>query len=48
MRHVRNAYKILVRKNQWKDHSEHIGVDERIILEWILGNQGGKLWIGRI
>jgi hypothetical protein len=26
-----------------RDHSEDLGVDERIILEWILGKQGGKM-----
>jgi hypothetical protein len=30
-------YKILVRKPKWKDHSENVGVDVRIILEWIFG-----------
>jgi hypothetical protein len=25
-----------------KDHSEDIGIDGRIILEWILGNRVGK------
>jgi hypothetical protein len=28
------------------DHSEGVDVDERIILECILGKQGGKLWTG--
>jgi hypothetical protein len=27
-----------------KDHSENLGVKGRIILEWILGKQDGKLW----
>jgi hypothetical protein len=30
------------------DHSEEISVDEKIVLELILGKQGGKLWIGFI
>jgi hypothetical protein len=30
------------------DHSEDLGVDGKIILEWILGKQGGKLWTGFI
>jgi len=29
-----------------KDHSEDLVVDGRIILEWILGKYGGKLWTG--
>jgi hypothetical protein len=31
-----------------RDNSEDVGVDGRIILEWILGKQGGKLWTGYI
>jgi hypothetical protein len=31
-----------------RDHSENIGVDVRIILEWILGKQGEKVWTGYI
>jgi len=27
-----------------RDHSEDIGVDGKIILEWILGKQGGAAW----
>jgi len=27
-----------------RDHSEDLGVDGRITLEWALGKQGGKLW----
>jgi hypothetical protein len=29
-----------------RDHSEDIDVNERTILEWILGKQGGKVWTG--
>jgi len=28
------------------DHLEDLGVDGRIILEWILGKYGGKVLIG--
>jgi hypothetical protein len=28
-----------------RDHSEHLGEDGRIILEWILEKQVGKAWI---
>jgi hypothetical protein len=31
-----------------RDGSEDSGGDERIILEWILGKQGGKVWTGCI
>jgi len=34
---MRSAYKILER-----DHSEYLGVDGRIILEWILRKWGGE------
>jgi hypothetical protein len=33
---MRNAYKILVGKPEGKTHSEEVGVDVRIILEWNL------------
>jgi hypothetical protein len=36
MGEVRNVYKILVGKLKGRDHLEHLGVDERIILECIL------------
>jgi hypothetical protein len=29
-------------------HSEYLGIDWRIILEWTLGKYGGKLWAGFI
>jgi hypothetical protein len=32
---MRNAYKILVGNLRGRDHSEELGVAERIILEWI-------------
>jgi hypothetical protein len=33
---MRNAYKILVGKLKGKDHTEDLGIGERMILEWIL------------
>jgi len=27
-----------------REHSEHLGIDGKIILEWILGKQCGKVW----
>jgi len=38
----------LVGKPEGENHKEDLGVDGRMISEWILGEQGGKLWIGRI
>jgi hypothetical protein len=37
MGEVRNAYKISVGKPKGRDHSEDLGEDGRIVLEWILG-----------
>jgi hypothetical protein len=31
-----------------RDNSEKLGVDGRIILEWMLGKEGGNLWTGCI
>jgi hypothetical protein len=33
---LRYVYKILVEKHEGKSHSEDLGIDVRIILEWIL------------
>jgi len=32
------------KKLKGEGHSEDIGLDGKIILEWILEKQGGKLW----
>jgi hypothetical protein len=37
MEKVRNAYNILVRKPEGKRQLGNLGVNRRIILEWILG-----------
>jgi hypothetical protein len=36
---VKNAYSILVENLKERDHSEDLGVDGNIILEWILGKE---------
>jgi len=46
MKQMRNAYS--ARKTKRRDHSEDVGIYERIILEWILGEQSGKAWTGFI
>jgi hypothetical protein len=33
---MRNAYKILLRKPEGKNHLEDQGIDGRVILKWIL------------
>jgi hypothetical protein len=46
---MRNAHKITVGKcERKKNNSEDLGIDGNIILGWILGKQGGKLWTGLI
>jgi hypothetical protein len=40
---MRNPYIILVEDLKDRDGSEDLGVDGRIILEWILGKLGGKV-----
>jgi hypothetical protein len=42
------AYRILAGKTHGKDHSEVLGADERIILEWISVGKDGKVWTGCI
>jgi len=37
MHTIRHAYKILARKPEGRDPLEDLSVDEKIILEWILG-----------
>jgi hypothetical protein len=48
MAEMRNAYKILVGNPERRDHAEDLGVDERIMSEWILGKEAGKVWTGCI
>jgi len=48
MGEMRNAYSNLVRKPEWNRSLGGLGVDGKIILEWILGKYGGKAWSGFI
>jgi hypothetical protein len=41
---MRSANEILARKQEWKRQLGDIGVDERIILKWILQKYGVK-WV---
>jgi hypothetical protein len=43
---VKNAHKIFVGNLNEGDHSEDLGIDGRIICEYILGKYGGKFWTG--
>jgi len=43
MAEMRNAYKILVRKPEGKRPHRRLYVDGRIISEWTLWKQGGKV-----
>jgi hypothetical protein len=45
---MKNAHKILVGKPEGNRPIGRPGVDGRIILEWILGKQGGKVSNGCI
>jgi hypothetical protein len=29
-----------------RDHSDNLGINGRIVLEWILGKYSGKVWTG--
>jgi hypothetical protein len=42
MGEMRNTYSVLVGKSERKNHSEDLGVDRRIILEWM--KQGVRVW----
>jgi hypothetical protein len=37
MGEMRNAYRVLIGNLKGRDHSDDVGVDRKIILEWILG-----------
>jgi hypothetical protein len=41
---MRSIYKTLVWKLKGRDHLEDLGVDGRIMLEWILNKYIGRMW----
>jgi hypothetical protein len=43
-----NAYNILLGKREGRDNWEDLGVDGKIILEWILRISGEEVWSGCI
>jgi hypothetical protein len=45
---VRNSYIFFVGNWKGTDHLEDLGIDGKIILEWILGKYGGRVWTGFI
>jgi hypothetical protein len=46
MGEVRGAYNILVGRPEGRRPQEDLGVDGRIALRWVLGEQGLGMWIG--
>jgi hypothetical protein len=42
------AYRTLVGKPSWKTSLRKLGADRRIILKWILKNDGVSFWFGFI
>jgi hypothetical protein len=48
MGEMKNAYELWPENLETRDHSEDLGVDGRIVLEWILGRWGEKLCTGFI
>jgi hypothetical protein len=46
MGEMRNSCTILIGKPEGKRAYGILGVEGKIVLNWILGKEGGKLWIG--
>jgi len=44
MGEIRNAYEFWLENLKGRGHLEHLGVDVRMILEWILGKWSSKVW----
>jgi hypothetical protein len=43
-----NAYRILIGKPKGRGQLVDLGIDGKVILGWILGKWGGKVWAGCI
>jgi hypothetical protein len=41
---MRNANKIFLEKPEGRYHSQGLDIDDRIIIKWFLGKQGGRMW----
>jgi hypothetical protein len=48
MGEMRNESRFWPENLNGRDHAEEIGIDRKIILEWILREYGGKVWTGCI
>jgi hypothetical protein len=44
----KNSQNVSLGNLKGRDRTEDVGVDGRITLEWILGEQSGKVWTGYI
>jgi hypothetical protein len=44
MRKMRNAYKILIQEFKGKRSLTDLGIDVDIVMKWITGKYGVKLW----
>jgi hypothetical protein len=45
--HGKDMHTVLLFGNlKGRDHLEDVGIDGKVILEWILGENGGKVWTG--
>jgi len=45
---IKTAYKMLFGKLNRRDYTENLGIDDRMILESIVGKYGENLWTGFI
>jgi hypothetical protein len=45
---MRNAYKIFVGKPEGMNHLEDVNIDGKIMFEWYLGKEGGRMCTGFI
>jgi hypothetical protein len=48
MREMGYASKLVIVQPEVKRPLRRLGLDSKLILKWIFGKQGGKVWIGCI